>query len=273
MRHLLAALLLAALPVSVMGEEDAACAAAWAPIEQAVFGGAGAANVTAGENGWCDVDLTRWSGADVRFGSTAFRTDRFAQAAQGHRSLEVVLEGVETPFGTFDGRIAASVNPQTGIAQVHTAQFAGGDGRGIRANARIGLATFWQVAQDQPIEPLVDAQFITIDFIVTPAALAQTRIDFAEVTRAAVDDALRDVGETQISAKTRREFLRFVGAAPNAQGTLRVAIQLSDDVSPFDLVGPFAMLGTTPSEADIARAFDASTRGVRLDVTWKPGRM
>ncbi len=273
MRHLLAALLLAVLPVSAMGEEDAACAAAWAPIGEAAFSGARAANVTAGANGWCDVDLTRWSGADVRFGSTAFRTDRLAQAPQGHRSLEVVFEGVETPFGTFDGRIAASVSPQTGIAQVHTAQFASHDGRGIRSNARIDLADFWQEAQDQPVEPLADAQFITIDFIVTPAALAQTRIDFTEVTRAAVDSALRDVGETRISAKTRREFLRFVGAAPNAQGTLRVAIQLSDDVSPFDLVGPFATLGTTPSDDDIARAFDASTRGVSLVVTWKPGRM
>ncbi|EBA12885.1 hypothetical protein [Roseobacter sp. CCS2] len=272
MKHLLATILLAVLPTASISDARIACAEAWADIAT-VVGGSGAEAVTVGANGWCDVDLAHTTFVDTQIEKAAFRVDQMQSAPDDSRTIEFDLEGVDTPFGTFDGTVALSMHADTGFVRLHALRFLGQDGRGVRATAQAELDGVLVFPVQHQSQNAADAQFADIDIIVTPAALADTGIDFAQIDRASFDRALRDVSDMQISGKARRAFLRFVGAMPNAQGTLSIAVQMADDARMIDVVRPFAALGRAPSDADIAYAFDRALDGIQIDLAWKPGRM
>jgi hypothetical protein len=138
---------------------------------------------------------------------------------------------------------------------------------------QLRAAAFEDAAQAH--EALAEVAFTALSFnlIVTPDALGDLRIDFSDVTRASVDTALRGVSPAQVSGKTKREFLRFVGAVPNAQGTLRATVEAGKGRTVLSIVAPLIALGNAASDDAIARAFEAALDDATLTVTWNPGRM
>ncbi len=270
MKRLVAASLFALLPLPVLADTD--CTSLWADVRTfaASFGAADMiGQVTAGEDGWCNFatsDATSFqrARAEGRF--------RFADL-ENTRSFEVMFSGQETPLGPVEGRIEASQDIQTGAVQVHAFHVQGADGRGLRMNGQLRAAPFEDLAQAQEAFGDVTFTALSFDFIVTPDALGDLRIDFSDVTRTSVDAALRGVSAAQVSGQTKREFLRFVGAVPNARGTLRVTIAADEGRPILAFSAPFFALGNAPSDDAIARAFEAALDDTTLTVTWNPGRM
>ncbi len=272
MKRPLAACVLATLATQGITDAQSDCVAAWADVA-APLGGTGGEQVLAAANGWCEVDLFKPGFVAAQIEGAAFRVDQLPNAFAGNRTLELDLEGVKTLIGTFDGTAALSIHNGTGIVQMQSLRFIGDDGRGLRATALVDLDGAFIFPEQHQSQGDPVAQFINLDVIVTPAALTDARIDFSDVTRAAVSSALQDVSNTQISGQARREFLRFVGAVPNARGTLSVAVQFSENAKVLGMIAPFLSLDRAPDDTQISHAFASAMDGVRVDVTWKPGRM
>lgn len=260
MRRLCAIAFAAWLPGQAISDT---CAQDWGDITQTdSFGLSKAAALEAGEDGWCQVAIAEQLGTWGRIEALAFR---IAEAGE-LRAIEMTLNGLQTPLGSFEGTAALSLETATGVLLLQDLQLSGEDDRGLRITATAGVPIFDLSAQ-------TPARAVRIDFYITQAALADTGIAFSQLSRAAVDSALRDVSDRQISGKTRREFLRFVGAMPNARGTLSVTIDLLNDARIADVVTPYLTLGRSPSDDEIARVFDIAFDDIRLDLAWKPGRM
>ncbi|KQB95349.1 hypothetical protein AL073_15930 [Loktanella sp. 1ANDIMAR09] len=270
MRRLLAASLFALLPLPALADTD--CARAWAEIRTfaASFGVTNlTGSVTSGAEGWCrftDSNATSFRPANAE-GRLRF------SAREDTRSVEMLFSEGDTPLGPLDGRFAATQDIQTGSVQVNDLQIQGGDGRGLRMSGQLRATPFADAAQAQEALAAMTFTTLSFDFIVTPDVLADLQIDFSDVTRSAVDTALRGVGEAQVNSRTKREFLRFIGAAPNARGTLRVTMDASEARPIAALVAPFLALGHAPSEATLAKAFAAALEDTTLAVIWNPGRM
>ncbi|HEV8034732.1 hypothetical protein [Yoonia sp.] len=270
MKRLIAASLFAFLPLPALGDTD--CAKAWTEIRAfaASFGVTDlTGSVTSGAEGWCrfatsDETLFQRANAEGKF--------RFA-VSEDARSGEVVFSRQETPLGPIDGRLAVTQDIRTGSVQLDELHVQGEDGRALRMRGQLHAATFENVTQAQ--EALAEMTFTTVslDFTVTPDALADLRIDLSDVTRSSVDTALRGVGEAQVSGRTKREFLRFVGAVPNARGTLRVTMDAHEARPVAALIAPFFALGHAPGEAALTKAFAAGLDDTTLTVIWNPGRM
>ncbi|MEJ8559985.1 hypothetical protein QTO30_01125 [Yoonia sp. GPGPB17] len=258
MKRLFMATVVAILPIQAMSDDAANCVDTWAEISE-FTGALGPAisedGIVTGHDGWCQIVARDVTALGTRLEEGVFRLGQLPDDTADTRSIEVALTGLQTPLGLFEGTAALSVEIETDRLRLHQLRLFADDGRGIRATADMA------------------ANKMNVDIVVTLTALATAGIDFSEVSRVAVDNALRDVNEMQVSGKTRREFLRFVGAAPNAQGTLSVSIQLSDGTRIAQIAAPFFALGMSPSDDAIARAFDAALTDVRVDIVWKPGRM
>ncbi|WP_342071704.1 hypothetical protein [Yoonia algicola] len=270
MKRLVAASLFALMPMPALSDTD--CASLWVEVRSlaASFGAADRiGQITSAEDGWCN-----FATADATLSQRASVAGRFQIAELDNtRSVELEFSGQDTPLGPLEGRMEISQDTLTGAVQVHVFDVQGADGRGLRMNGQLHGAAFEDAAQAQ--EALADVAFtaLSFDFIVTPDALGDLRIDFSDVTRASVDMALREVTAPQVSGQTKREFLRFVGAAPNAQGTLRATVEAAERRTVLSLVAPFFALGNAPSDDAIARAFEAALDSATLTVTWNPGRM
>jgi hypothetical protein len=269
-KRLLAASLFALLPLPALADTD--CASAWAEIRTFAtsFGVANlTGSVTSSADGWC-----RFAGSET----TSFRPAnaegrvRFSER-EDTRSVEMLFSERDTPLGPLDGRFVATQDIQTGSVQVHEFQMQSADGLGLRMSGQLRATPFADAAQAQEALAAMTFTTLSFDFIVTPDALADLQIDLSEVTRGAVDTALRGVGEAQVNSRTKREFLRFIGAAPNARGTLRVTMEASEARPIVALVAPFLALGHAPSEAALAKAFAAALDDTTLEVIWNPGRM
>jgi hypothetical protein len=271
MKRLLSVLILALLPMRVIGDQTTDCQTMWAEVS-AVFGTfsqvISETSITSDQNGWCKIPTGNLAILGSRLGEANFRVDEVSQFALNERGVEVELSGLQTPVGMFDGVGAVSLNAESGSVVLKELQLIGEDGRGVRVTADLALSAFMQ-----DVSSNVEAQTVTLDLVVTPDFLSATGIDFSEVTRTVVDRALRDVSFTQVSGKSRRAFLGFVGAAPNARGTLRISGEGAGDVTIFQILRPFFSLNRDPSDAAITAAFDAAFEDIRVDLAWNPGRM
>lgn len=276
MKRLIAASILALCPLQALGNEAADCDAAWQDI--VIFAGAlGAgiseARVTAEADGWCAVSVTTdWA---VNFGviDAAFRVDRFGQALPDARSFEVVITDLQTEFGSFE--VAASLSHQavTETLRLHAFSARADDGRGLRATANTSLGGLASRADALAVLSELAIKTTSVEMFVTPALLQDAGVDFSELTRVAINDALRDVDESQVSRRARSEFLRFVGATPNARGTLGITLDTPMGANLLQLATPFLALGRTPDDAAIAKALSTALTDAELDLAWKPGRM
>jgi len=271
MKRLLAASVFAFLPLDAAGQDAQYCMAEWEVI--ADLAGAIGDGATAGEDGWCEIATTKTAIFGATLGEAAFRFDQNEEALPNSRSVEVQIADLQTRFGTYEGIFALSHQTQAGAVQLHQLRLRGDDERGLRGTAAASLPAFQNEAEAQYALTDLTVSRVNVDVFVTPALLDALQIDFSQVTRRAVDSALRDVSEAQVSGKSRREFLRFVGAVPNARGTLSVAVEISGDISLFERIAPFVALARAPSDDDITGAFDAAFDGVSIDLIWKPGRM
>lgn len=271
MKRFLAASLLAVLPLQAFSQAAPDCAAEWESV--AALTGAFGDGATAGEDGWCEVAITKTAIFGATLGKAAFRFDQSEDAMPNSRSVEVQIADLQTGIGTYEGIFALSHQTQAGAMQLHQFRLRGGDGRGLRATAFASLPALQSNARAQNALTDLTVNRANVDVFVTPALLGALQIRFSQITRRAVDSALRDVSEGQVSGKSRREFLRFMGAAPNARGTLSVAVEMSGDKRLFERIAPFAALARAPSDDDITEAFSAAFDGVSIDLAWKPGRM
>jgi len=272
MRNLFLATSLAIAPMTAFSDDITDCPADWAEITE-VVGAIGSVvpdtSVTASADGWCEIATGNLAALGSSLDGAKFRLDQFPQSLAGARSIEIELSGMQTPVGSFDGNFALSLQIESGAVRLHQLRLFAPDGRGLRATADVSVAALTGLGT----APDAQSGVVNIDLMVTPNFLTATQINFAEVTRSAVDRALRDVRDAQVSGKSRREFLRFLGAAPNARGTLNIAGEGTGDVTIFQIVRPFLSLSRDPLDAEITSAFDAALEGVSLDLTWKPGRM
>ena len=271
MKRFLAASFFAFLPLQALGQDAPDCAAEWESV--AALAGAFGDGAVAGEDGWCELATTKTAILDATLGKAAFRFDQSEEALPNGRSIEVRIADLQTQFGTYEGIFALNHQTQTGAVQLHQFRLRGGDRRGLRATAFASLPALKSNARAQNALTDLTVNRANVDVFVTPALLGALQIRFSQITRRAVDSALRDVSEGQVSGKSRREFLRFMGAAPNARGTLSVAVEMSGDASLFERIAPFVALARAPSDDDITSAFDAAFDGVSIDLAWKPGRM
>lgn len=271
MKRFLAASFFAFLPLQALGQDAPDCAAEWEGVAE--IAGAIGAGATADEDGWCDVATTNTAFFDTTLGKAAFRYDQYQEALPGSRSVEVQIVDLQTPLGTYEGVFALSHQTQTSAVQLHQFRLRGSDGRGLRATAFASLPALQNEAKAQYVLTDLTVNRANVDIFVTPALLDALQVDFSQFTRRAVDSALREVSEGQVSGKSRREFLRFMAAAPNARGTLSVAVEMSGDKRLFERIAPFAALARAPSDDDITEAFSAAFDGVSIDLAWKPGRM
>ncbi len=233
----------------------------------------GALDGTAVAEGWCRVTATDGALRGGVFAQARFRLDRLDAVQPGSRSLEIDLDGVQTVFGRFDVTAALSHAPDSGLLTVHSALARGTDGRGLQALGRLDMPAFKTVPDAQNAVAELRLITLSVQAMITPDLLQDAGADFSDVTRVAVDDALEGVSLSQVSTKTRNEFLRFAGAAPNARGTLDVGLDAPDSLGVLQLVMPFVTLGNRPDAQALAQALAVSLTGVVLDVAWKPGRM
>ncbi len=255
-----------------ISQNTSECQAHWAEITEAV-GPLGqvipVTGITAGKNGWCEIAVDNLASLGMSLDEAQFRLDQMPEPVAGGRAIEVALSGLRTPVGTFDGTAALGLDVENGAVRLQQLELHAPDGRGLRATADLRIAALTGIGGS----PETETNRVSVDLVVTPEFTAATSIDFSEVTRTAVDNALRGISDAQISAKSQREFLRFIGAALNARGTLSVAGEGAGDVTIFQILRPFLALGRNPSDAAISAAFNMALEGVTLDLTWKPGRM
>ena len=224
-------------------------------------------------DGWCEVTSAVVMGVDFRFEDASFRVDRVTDAPRGSRSLEVKLTALQTDFGVFDVEVSLSHDADTHVLELHSLRSRAPDGRGLQMTAMLSLDAEMDAKSIQAVLPHLALNDLSAKVFVTPDLLAALDLNFEDISRAAVDSALRNVSQTQVSSKSRRAFLGFVGAAPNAWGTLEIDLEAPSGVGVLQLVGPFLNLGNAPSDGAIMGAFDVALSGVMLGVNWKPGRM
>jgi hypothetical protein len=231
------------------------------------------ADTTSLSDDWCHVSAALILGNDVRFEEASFRIDQLATASPESRSLEIRLTGLQSEIGPLDVKAAISHDAETGVLELHELSARGPDGRGLSATALLAFEGILDAKAIQAALPDLGLSNLDAKVFVTPEMLSALDINFRSLTRTAMNNALKDVSETQLNSKSRRAFLGFVGAAPNAWGTLDIGLLAPSSVGTLQLASPFLTLGHTPEAAAITQALDVALTDIVLDVSWKPGRM
>jgi hypothetical protein len=263
-KRLIAALLVAVMPLQAWGDTAPSSCDATETFAGNLDAGLSELRTAVARDGWCAIENTELAVFGVQISDAAFRVDQLPIAPAGARSLEVTIDRLETDLGAFTLSAALSYMAETGALTLHELSLRGADGRRLKAVANLSAASS---LTDLKVEGVLAQLFVT------PAFLRETGIDFADLSRAHVNDALRDVDEAQVSRRARNEFLRFAGAAPDAQGALNVRIDMAEALPVGQLAAPFLSLGRDPETQAIARAFAAGLAGVSIDIAWNPGRM
>lgn len=277
MKYVVIVAFLAIMPAQLMGQSGTDSCAEIAAMVQDISG-LGLIEVVepdaeAASDGWCQISKALILGNDFRFEQALVRFDQLATTAPENRSLEVTLTSLQTEIGDLDIEASLSHDARSGELVLHDLLARGPDGRGLQVTAEFALDAAMDAKALQVALPDLALVALSAKLFVTPALLDALDIHFQDVTRAAVGSALKDVSEAQVSSKSRRAFLGFVGAAPNAWGTLEIDIATASSVGILQLVGPFFNLGDAPEMDAIARGLDVALTDVMLDVAWKPGRM
>lgn len=265
------ALFCATMPLTALAEDALNCQQAWADFSE--VSGLTGDGATTGDAEWCEVATATMPALEITLRQFAFRLGMHQDALPDSRSVDVRFEHLQTPFGIFEGALSLSHQTQSGMLHLHQFTLLGEDGRGMRAQAYVSLP----VGQGNVVAPPnigdMAVRSLNVDIIVTPDLLDALQIDATDVTRGAVDSALRDVPDAQVSGKSRRAFMRFVDAIPTARGTLSIEIDAANGRTLMESAGPFLALEHAPSEEEITRAFALALEGVSVDLAWKPGRM
>ena len=264
MRRLLAATIVALWPFASLADTHAdGCAQA---LDQfAAFSGnllqRSDAPLGASDDGLCSL---RGDGP-FAFQSGSFRVDQAAGTVAPNRTIDFTLAQVETGLGVLDVSGTIIQDLKSGATRLAGLAAARDDAPVIQAQAELVVLPIGAASRLTDLE----ATRITLVFNVTPAMLQNLGWDYGEVTRVALDRALKDVNRTQIGNATRSAFLRLAQAAPAARGRLEAELTFGQSANIMQIIGLVAVTSDEALAAALANAYPDAT----LTLTWSPGRL
>lgn len=273
MKRWLAIAALVTVPLQALGDTAAGTCNAAVTFAGSLHSGLAGLRATPAQVGWCAVENAEMTAYGIAIAGAAFRVDQWPLAPASVRSVEISVDRLETGLGSFTLSVALTHEAESGALTLHELSLRGDDGRRLKAVAKLSSGPFEGAASPASILTDLKVEGFLAHVSVTPAFLRETGISFGDLTRANVNEVLRDIDEAQVTRRTRSEFLRFAGAAPDAQGSLEVRLETADGVPVGQLVGPVLGLGRSPETQAIARVLEAALAGVSIEIVWNPGRM
>jgi len=276
-RAVATAVCLMVLAAAGRAEPAADCGALWSQLKEvaqpfsAIRPVLTAASPRRTDGGLCEIDLTGVPLGDLTLGRVTY--DAFvAEDAAESGQLRFVFEEFGLSDASLDGELVLQFDAVVRRTHVELA-LQEGDGSAVQVQLFGDLPPL--VAGRPPLLGLVESTIsqLSIDVQVTPDLLQRMQLDLSDLRRVVLRDLLVGVSTTSVSDRSRREFLRFAGATPDARGQLTLTVLL---VQPVGLVTLGAQVGAAVRHAGDAALPDALGdlfAGKVVTLEWKPGRL